>query len=159
METLIAPLEFRADESRQSPGRIVGTLLTYEERARDRPEVFATGALSWPDEGIVLNLQHDRAQPIMRFLPEVRGAAVVIDAPLPDTSRGRDAAVMIRNRTMLGLSVEFRALREDRIAGIRRIASARLGGAGLVDSPSYAGSSVEVRHRGAPAPGGMLGWL
>lgn len=159
MEILLAPLEVRADESRQSPGRLFGTLLTYETRARDRAEVFATGALSWPEDGIIVNIQHDRAQPIMRAIPEVRGAAVVLDAPLPDTSRGRDAAVMIRNGTMRGLSVEFRSLREDRIAGVRRITAARLGGAGLVDSPSYADSTVELRHRGVLVPGRVLGWL
>ena len=42
-ETLIAPLEFRADDTRASPGRITGTLLQYETRARDRAEVFAVG--------------------------------------------------------------------------------------------------------------------
>ncbi|MDE0456258.1 MAG: hypothetical protein OXI15_03095 [Chromatiales bacterium] len=151
-------LEFRADATRGSPGRIVGTLLTYEERARDRAELFATGALEWPDDGIILNEQHNRQAPIMRFLPEVRGAAVVIDAPLPDTSRGRDAATMVRNGTLRGLSVEFRSLEEDRAGGVRRIRRARLGGAGLVDSGSY-GNRVEVRHRGVLAPGRMLGWL
>ena len=159
MEILLAPLEVRADESRQSPGRLVGTLITYESRARDRAEVFASGALTWPGDGIVLNLQHDRAQPIMRIVPEVRGAAVVLDAPLPDTSRGRDAAVMIRNGTMRGLSVEFRSLREDRIAGVRRITAARLGGAGLVDDPSYSDSRVEVRRHAAGDHGRMIGWL
>ena len=159
MEFLLAALEVRADQSRQSPGRLVGTLLTYESRARDRAEVFATGALTWPDDGIVLNEQHNRQAPIMRVVPEVRGAAVVIDAPLPDTSRGRDAATMIRNGTLRGLSVEFRALREDRIAGVRRITAARLGGAGLVDDPSYAGSTVELRHRGRGDHGGIVGWL
>ena len=158
METLIAPLEFRADESRQSPGRIVGELITYETRARDRPEVFASGALTWDEGGIVLNVQHDRTQPIMRVVPELRGQSVVVDAPLPDTSRGRDAAVLIRNGTMRGLSVEFRSLKETRAGGVRRITAARLGGAGLVDDPSHV-SRVEVRHQGLLLPGGVLGWL
>ena len=42
-------IELRQDDSRRSPGRIVGTLLTYGQRASDRPEVFADGALSWPE--------------------------------------------------------------------------------------------------------------
>ena len=158
MDTLIIPLEFRADDSRQSPGRIVGCLLRYETRAKDRAEVFASGALQWPADGIVLNVQHDRAQPIMRFVPELRGEEVVIDAPLPDTSRGRDAAVMIANQTMRGLSVEFKSLKEHRAAGVRRITSARLGGAGLVDDPSHV-SSVEIRQRDQVVHGGTLGWL
>ena len=40
-------IEYRADDSRQSPGRIVGTLMTYGERAADRPEVFAADSLRW----------------------------------------------------------------------------------------------------------------
>ena len=47
--------------------------------------------------------------PILRFTPEVDGDEVRIDAALPDTQRGRDAATMIRNGTFQGLSIEFRA--------------------------------------------------
>lgn len=140
-------VELRADDAMASPGRIVGTLLTYGERAHDRAERFEPGALSWPADGIVLRRQHDRGRPIMRVVPEVRGAAVVIDAPLPDTLAGRDTAVEVRNGTLSGLSVEFRAAGQMFIGGERRIRAARLTGAGLVDSPSYAGSRVEVRRR------------
>ena len=103
-------IELRADASRESPGRIVGTLLTYGERASDRPEVFEAGALSWPENGIVLNRQHSRSAPIMRVVPEIRGQSVVIDAPLPDTSAGRDTAAEVRAGLFNGLSVEFKAL-------------------------------------------------
>ena len=140
-------VELRQDDSRQSPGRIVGTLLTYEQRASDRPEVFADGALRWDDGGVILNEQHARAQPIMRFTPTVEGRAVKIDAPLPDTQRGRDAATMIRNGTMRGLSIEFRATEEGRRAGMREVRAATLLGAALVDDPSYKGT-LEVRERG-----------
>ena len=144
-------IEFRADETRESPGRIVGTLMEYETRAGDRPEIFARGALSWPEGGIVLNEQHNRQAPIMRFLPEERDGKVVIDAALPDTQRGRDAATMVRNGTFKGLSVEFRALAEGRKDGLREIRSAALSGAALVDSPSYGASQVELRHSGRAA--------
>ena len=148
MKEIRCSIEIREDGSRQSPGRIVGTLLTYGERAGDRPEVFMPGALSWPEGGIILNEQHNRQAPIMRFVPELRDGKVLIDAALPDTQRGRDAAVMVRNGTMTGLSVEFRASRESRSArGVRQIETARLLAAGLVDSGSYAGSRVEVRAR------------
>ena len=159
MDEIRCALELRADESRQSPGRLVGTLLTYEQRARDRAEMFAAGALVWDPDGIILNEEHNRQAPILRFVPEVRGAAVMIDVPLPDTSRGRDAATMVRNGTLRGLSVEFRSLEEDRAFGVRRIRRARLGGAGLVGTSAYGGSTVEVRHRAAGEPGGILGWL
>ena len=74
-----------------SPGRIVGTLITYGERASDRPELFEAGALSWPDGGIVLNRQHSRVSPVMRVLPQVVGDSVVIDAALPDTAAATSA--------------------------------------------------------------------
>ena len=111
-------IELRQDESRAGPGRVIGTLMRYGERAADRPEKFADGALAWPPDGIVLNEQHNRQAPIMRVVPETRDGAVVIDAALPDTQRGRDAATMIRNGTFKGLSVEFRAI-EERMTGWR----------------------------------------
>ena len=138
-------IELRADAD-LSPGRLSGTLLTYGERAGDRPEVFEAGSLSWPEDGIILRRQHQRGQPIMRVVPEVRNGAVVVDVPLPDTAAGRDAAREIRDGLFQGLSVEFRARRQRYIAGIRRIVDAVLTGAGLVDEPSYHGSRVEVRH-------------
>ncbi len=141
-------IECRADESRQSPGRLTGTLLTYGERASDRAEVFLEGSLEWPDGGIVLNEQHDRKSPVMRFTPKLEGRQVVIDAPLPDTQRGRDAATSIRNGLFRGLSIEFASKFETRgTGGVREIRKARLGGAALVDDPSYSGSRVEVRQR------------
>ena len=137
-------IEIRADDSRASPGRLSGVLIEYETRAKDRAEVFAAGALTWPDDGIVLNVQHDRAQPILRFTPELRGREVVVDIALPDTTRGRDAAVMVRNGTFRGLSMEFQAEDEGVKDGLREVRRARLMGAGLVDDASY-GNAVEVR--------------
>ncbi len=140
-------IEIREDDARESPGRLVGTLVTYGERAGDRPERFAPGALSWPDGGIVLREQHNRQAPIARMLPEVQGNAVVLDSPLPDTQRGRDAGTLIRNGTFRGLSVEFRARSERQVDGMREVLKADLIGAGLVDDPSYGGSRVKVRGR------------
>ena len=82
----------------------------------------------------------------MRFTPEVDGNEVRIDTKLPDTTRGRDAATMIKNGTMTGLSIEFRAEQEGRAGGMREIRRAVLSAAALVDSASY-GTSVEVRDR------------
>ena len=147
MRELRCAIELRADESRQSPGRITGTLLTYGKRASDRPEVFADGALRWDDGGVILNEQHNRQAPILRFVPTVDGREVRIDAPLPDTQRGRDAATMIRNGTMTGLSVEFSADDEGMRGGVREVRKAKLLGAAVVDSPSYEGA-LEVRQRG-----------
>lgn len=129
------------------PFRLSGVLLTYGERAADRPELFEAGALSWPNNGIVLRRQHQRGQPIMRVIPEARGQEVVLDAPLPDTAAGRDAAAEIRAGLLGGLSVEFRATKQQIAGGVRRIRGALLTGAGLVDEQSYPGSTAEVRGK------------
>ena len=144
MDEIRFAVELREVEEGQSP-RLVGTILTYGERARDRAEVFELGSMSWPEGGIVLNRQHRRDSPIMRITPEVRGDKLVVDAELPDTTAGRDTAVEIRNKLFRGLSIEFRAVKQAYVDGVRRIQQAVLGGVGLVDSPSYGGSTVEVR--------------
>ena len=142
-------IEVREDESRLSPGRIVGTLVTYGERASDRPEMFLPDSLSWPDGGIVLNRQHSRKAPVMRILPQVVGDSVVIDAALPDTTAGRDIAAEMKAEPPLftGLSIEFRSIKQSFEGGLRKIAKAALSAAAIVDSPSYSGSAVEVRGK------------
>ena len=43
MDRLLMEVRAADDDTRQSPGRIVGTLLTYGERASDRNELFEAG--------------------------------------------------------------------------------------------------------------------
>ena len=119
-------IEYRADDSRESPGRIIGTLLVYGERAGDRPEVFAPDSLTFADGGLVLNRQHERRNPIMRFTPELRGRELVIDAKLPNTSAGRDAAAEVKSGLLRGLSIEFVSKREENRGGLRTILSGEL---------------------------------
>ena len=149
-ESRAVEIRLQDDPDRQGPGRLVGVLMPYEKRAVDRAEMFAQGALHWPAEGVLLREQHNRQAPIMRFMPSdlEGGAGVGVDIPLPDTQRGRDAAVSVRNGTLRGLSVEFLSERETQRAGVRVIQRAALVGAGLVDSPSYAGARVEARAKG-----------
>ena len=149
MDTFGCEIRFSEDESGKSPGRLTGTLLTYGERAADRPEVFAPGSLKWPEDGIVINRQHDRKSPIVRVVPFVEGNAVKLDAPLPNTRAGQDAAEEIRSGLFRGLSVEFNARAEGRRGNVREIRSADVRRAGLVDDPSYTGSTVAVREKGA----------
>lgn len=144
-------IELRAVDDRSSPGRIVGTLLRYGDRA-DRggfSETFEPGSLTWPTNGVVLRRQHDRSSPIMRVVPEERDGVVRIDAPLPDTQAGRDAAAEVREGLFSGLSVEFRAQSQRFSGRERRVKAALLTGAGLVDEPAYRESRVSVRHREA----------
>ena len=136
------------DRTRSGPGRIVGRILKYGERATDRPELFERGALTrgWPADGVVLNRQHARNAPIMRVLPTQVGDELRIDQILPDTVAGRDAATEIRAGLMRGLSVSFQAARQSFVGGVRRISQASMTAVGLVDDPSY-DAPVEVRAR------------
>lgn len=138
--------EIREDLDRQSPGRIVGTMLTTGRVAGDRPEVFAPGGVTWPSGGVALLMEH-RGREVMRFTPEVRGAEVRIDAPLPDTALGRALADEIRSGKRRGMSVEFHALRETRTQGVREIERALVDGVIATDNPSYSQTRVEVRDR------------
>ena len=147
MDEIRMSVEIREDEGRLGPGRIFGVVMPYGSRASDRPELFEQGALEWPEDGVILNRQHARKNPIMKIIPILEGNEVRIDQRLPDTQAGRDAAAEIRQGLFKGLSVEFKALRESVSGGIRRISSAMLRGVALVDDPSYK-TAVEVRHKG-----------
>ena len=142
--------EIRLEEVEGKP-RLRGVIMPYNEQAKDRRELFTPGSLSWDAGGIVLNRQHSRQNPILRFVPvEVEGR-LMIDQELPDTTAGRDALAELSGPHPLfkGLSIEFRAVKQSVVAGVRRITEAVLTGAGLVDSGSYAGATVEARAEAA----------
>ena len=159
METLDFEVRFEADISNQSPGRLVGVLLTYEQRAADRAELFTSGSLHWPENGIIINQQHDRARPIVRAVPFEQDGAVLVDVALPNTTAGRDAATNVREGIFTGLSVEFRSEIEGKRGPLREIRRALLGAAGLVDTASYKGSTVEVREKSHANPWSIFTWL
>ena len=148
-ETRYTELRFEEDTTRQSPGRLLGTLMTYGERANDRPEAFAPGSLKFPAGGIVIDRQHQRGQPVVRVRPRTEGNKVTIDAPLLDTSAGRDVALEMRSDPPLltGLSIAFKAIKESRRNGLRWIEEAFVPRAGLVDDPSYGSATAEIRER------------
>ena len=147
MEQIVFEIRQLEDETRESPGRLAGTLLVYEERARDRKEVFARGALTWPAEGILVNWQHDRSKPLLRAIPFTDGDSVKIDAPIPNTVLGRDAVTNIRAGVFGSMSIEFKSRSEGRRGNLREIRSAFLGAAALVDAGAYGGAKVEVRAK------------
>ena len=146
-ETRTIEIRFEADAERMGPGRLVGVLLPYGERAADRPEMFEPGALHWPADGVLLRSMHKRQDPVARFIPEATETEVRVSIDLPDTTAGRDAATNVRAGVLKGLSVEFRAERERRDNGLRVIERAELVGAGLVDSGAYARARVEARGK------------
>ena len=104
---------------------------------------------------------HNRQAPILRAIPFLDGDALKIDAPLPDTARGRDVATAMRQENPLypGLSLEFNALAEGRRGNLREIRRAKLVRVGIVDRGAYGGSTVEVRHEGQTTGRRMHLWL
>ena len=157
METLLIPLEYRADESNASPGLLTGVVMSYGKRAKNLPEMFADDSLHWRDDGIVIWELHppkDRngepipsMPPLTRTMPYLEGRNVMINAPLPRNQRGQHVAESMRGPLPMygGLSLEFRAERVTREGGIRVIKSALLEAAALVFRGEYAESTVEVR--------------
>ena len=142
--------EIRLAEVAGKPSRLTGVLMAYNKVATDRRELFEAGALKW-DGPLVLNRQHNRAAPILRFEPVESEGRVLIDVEVPSTTAGADALSEVRSGLFRGLSIEFRSIKEVFVNGIRRISSASLVAAALVDSPSYSGSVVEARARAEAA--------
>ena len=147
MDELICELRFAEDDTRQSPGILSGVLMPYGVKAQDRAEMFELGALTWPDDGILVRRMHDRSSPLVKVIPYLDGTDLRIDSPLLNSTAGRDAAVEMRSGVLTGLSVEFTATKETRRGGLRVIQAAILGGAGLVDYPSYQGAKAELRAK------------
>ena len=146
-------VECRADDSRTSPGRIVGTLIEQGRIATDRREVFAPGSIKWPHNGMRLLDKHYGAQ-VMRFVPVEDGAALRIDAPLPDTALGRRVAAEIRSGARRDLSIEFFATDESAVSGVREIRSALVDAVALADSGTrvYEQARAEVRAKARAVP-------
>lgn len=156
-----AAIAYAEDTTRESPGHLRGVLVNYGELAKDRPDVYEMGSLTWADRGIVLNEQHDRRSLIKRFSPYLDGDALRVDFPLPATQRGRDAATMVKDGTYTGLSME---VARDSIvatyrAGVRHITRGMLVAAALVDEAAFLGSVVDVHGKREVNRLGVLAWL
>ena len=156
-ERLLAPLEYRADDSNASPGLLTATLMSYGQRGRRGDEMFEQDALHWRPDGIVIRELHPpkdaqgrpiiTTPPIMRTMPFMEGRELKISAPLPNSSQGRDIAEKMRGPLPLygGVSIEFAAEKQVHRGGLRVISKAFLDGAALVLRGEYADSIVEVR--------------
>ena len=163
MDNLIiyASIEYAEDDTRQSPGRVFGILVTYGEQAKDRPDVYDVDSLEWEDAGVILNEMHNRQSPIKRFTPYRDGASLRINMSLPPTARGRDAATMLRDKTFTGLSIEVErsSIVATYIAGVRHISRGKLMAAALVDKAAFVGSVVDVHAKRERNQLGALAWL
>ena len=147
MDPRVIPVELRsADVGGGSPGRLVGVLLPLGRVAGDRREVFAPGSVSWPHNGMRLLREH-RGRQIMRFDPVEVDGEIRIDAALPDTPEGREAAELVRSGQRAALSIEFHAVDDAMVSGVREVRAAIVDAAALVGSGAYDQATAELRQR------------
>ena len=172
MSDFRAAVELR-DGGDDSPGRLTGVIMRYGSPGVHGRESFAPGSLRWPENGIRIDHEHASSPargsvqpPVMRAVPFVSddGTEVRIDAAATEyDKRRRDLAILMRSDPPVysGLSVEFKAARQSYMGGRRVITDAILRGAGLVDTPSYPDTSVEVRDDtpSRPPMRGIWAWL
>ena len=138
-------VEFR-EAAGDNPARIVGTLLPIGRVATDRQEIFVPGSVQFPASGVRLLLEH-RGREILRFMPveDATAAEWRIDAELPDTPEGREAAALVQSGQRKGLSVEFFALDHQRVSQVREIRSAFVEATALCREGCYDQARVELR--------------
>ena len=145
-------LERRAalGEIRVEGRTLSGTVMRYGEVSPSHKERFEPGSLRMAG-AVHLDLQHDRER-VVAYSPggglELRdeGGSLELTAELPPIPAADRALDEIRAGKVTGLSVEFRALKESRVDGVRVIEEAELSGVGIVARPSYEGARVEARN-------------
>ena len=146
-EAVIFPVELR-EATADAPARLTGPCLPIGRVAIDRREVFVPGSVQFPAAGVRLLLEH-RGREVMRFTPIEDAAAGEwrIDAELPDTPEGREAAALVQSGQRKGLSVEFFALAEKRVSQVREVRSAFVEATALCREGCYDQARVELRSR------------
>ena len=146
-------IRFERGDSYSGPGVLSGVILTYGDEAiitrEGKRERFAARSV-YLSPSISLNLQHDQERILIDSLGDSLRVndtpeALRVRVELPATPLGRSAAIEVRAGSLLGFSAEFDALAEHEDHGVRIIDRAILQRLGLVDSPAYPRSTVEIR--------------
>ena len=140
--------EIKIEDRAEGKPRLTGVLMKYNTEARDRREVFEVSSLKW-DGPLILNRQHERKNPILKFTPIESEGRVLIDVELPSTVAGLDALAEVRSGLFGSLSIEFKSIKESFVGGCRRISEAILTGAALCDAGAYEAAKVEARELAA----------
>ena len=146
-------LERRAalGEIRVEGRKLTGVVMRYGEVSPSHKERFAPGSLRMAN-AVHLDLNHDKERAVA-WHPggglELRDedGAMILSAELPPIPAADRALDEIRAGKVTGLSVEFRAVKESLVNGVRVIEEAELSGVAIVARPSYEGSRVEARNR------------
>lgn len=143
-------MEYRYCELRATSDAITGTLIRYGNRADIGgyfTEEFSADSIRYKD--VIVNIMHDRSKPVARLGSSLsldnRDNEIIAVINPPDSSYGRDVRAMVDAGILRGLSMEFRATREDWQDTHRIITQADLHGIGIVDSPAYSDSEIQKR--------------
>ena len=126
-------------------GTLHGVMLTEGRAASERKELFVPGSVEWPSNGVAILTEHRGAVETRGQVVRGRDGALALTARATDAIR---AAVKAGKRYM---SVEFRALKENRTrGGIREIERAFVDAAALTASPEYTQTGAELRSKRRP---------
>ena len=146
-ESLIVPVELRESEADDdSPGSIHGLILPVGRIAADRKEVFTPGSATFPSGGVRLLLEH-QGRTVMTFEPVAVEDGYHIEAVLPNSRLGSEAAEHVRSGKRAALSIEFKATDSVTVSGVREVRSALIEAAALVPSGAYEQARAELRGR------------
>ena len=137
-ESLSCAVEVREGDTPE----LFGTILSEGRSASGgRKELFIPGSCCWPPGGIHVRLNH---------LGESQTLAVPVRDDLGRIEIRTKATPAIIEAVRSGskfMSVEFVALKERRVSGIREVMQAFLSGATLTDRPEYDTTRAEVRSQ------------
>ena len=174
LETRRCRLDFRAVDGGAELGGVAISYNVVSQVAPGLMERFLPGSFGNVDKlDVILNVQHNRERPIARTGPD--SGLVLVDSQDAlrvtalldtETTDGADAVRLLTRQILRGLSVEFVAIRQAFVAGVREIREARLMGLGLVDRPAHEGSVAELRElvdqcaaSGSPDGPAVLWWM
>ena len=139
-------------EVRAEGRRLVGPAIRYGDVSPSHRERFEPGAFRLDDTTRWLDYRHDREKALAwtggggLTLTNSR-TALEVRAELPAIPLADRALEEVRAGKLAGFSIEFHARAERRESGVRVVERAELIGVGLVGSPSYQQSKVEIRGR------------
>ena len=137
-ESLCAPIELREGDTPQ----LFGTILSEGRSASGgRQELFIPGSCCWPPSGIHVRLTH---------LGESQTLAVPVRDDLGRIEIRTKATPAIIEAVKAGsrfMSVEFVAIEERRVSGVREVMQAFISGATLTTTPEYDVTAAEVRDK------------
>ena len=147
--------ERRFFEFRQTGRTLTGIALPYRTTiilpwGRERFLPGAFGDVQGLD--VLLTAHHLRSRPIARtggggLLLEDSETELRIKADIPESRDGDDVLLLIKNRILRGLSIEFVPTTEGLVDGVREITLATLHNISVVDRPAYPESVVAARNK------------